>query len=79
MSKLLPLQSTSIKEPIFLSTVLMCTSTSRKEMHVMEHMDEEARMALKRRLERVLSEILSDKYDRNITITFKSESERPNH
>ena len=45
----------------------------------MEHMDEEARMALKRRLERVLSEILSDKYDRNITITFKSESERPNH
>ena len=79
MSKLLPFQSTSGKEPVYLSNMLTRKSTSRKEMHVMEHMDEEARMALKRRLERVLSEILSDKYDRNITITFKSESERPNH
>lgn len=44
---------------------------------MIQHMDEDARMALKRRIERVLSEILSDKYDRNITITFKPESERP--
>ena len=45
----------------------------------MEQLDEDARLAIKSRLERLLSEVLSDKYDRNITVTFKSESERPNH
>ena len=35
----------------------------------------EARLALKARLEKVLSEILSDKYDCNITIKFKPEKE----
>lgn len=33
-------------------------------------MNQEERMALKGRIERVLSEILSDKYDCNITLKF---------
>lgn len=38
-------------------------------------MDFEARLALKARLEMVLSEVLSDQYDCNITIKFKPEKE----
>lgn len=36
-------------------------------------MDLESRIALKKRLEQVLSEILSDQFDCNITIKFKPE------
>lgn len=42
-----------------------------------ERMDLEARLALKARLEKVLSEILSDQYDCNIRIKFKPEKDDP--
>lgn len=38
-------------------------------------MDLNARLALKERLAKVLSEALSDQYDCNITITFKPEKD----
>ncbi len=41
----------------------------------MEEMSLEERLRLKRRLEKVLSEILSDQYDCNIRIKFKPEPE----
>lgn len=40
-----------------------------------ERMDLKARLALKARLEKVLSECLSDQFDCNITIKFKPEKE----
>ena len=43
--------------------------------HRRESMDLNARLALKERLAKVLSEALSDQYDCNITITFKPEKD----
>ena len=40
-----------------------------------EPMDLESRLALKVRLEKVLSEVLSDQFDCNIKIKFKPEKE----
>lgn len=37
----------------------------------------EERIRIKRRLERLLSEVLSDKFDSDITITFKPEKDDP--
>lgn len=42
---------------------------------MIEHMDDNARQAFRNRLERVLSDILSAKYDCNITIRLKEKPE----
>ena len=55
-----------------------CTTTGRYDdglscMRLSEIKDLKSRLAFKARLEKVLSELLSDQYDCNITIKFKPE------